>query len=145
MLPTDVDAVERAALHQRLMAPLALSSAGYVVAYAMSLFAVETVMGSGPVLSALGLWLVVRGLRAQNPAATLLGLGHGVLSLTLFLTVNALDWSPNDARQPFAVIGAIGGGLTVVLALLALAEPRQPAKLEALSTLRHTAPDARSG
>ncbi|MDP2345139.1 MAG: hypothetical protein Q8O67_29610 [Deltaproteobacteria bacterium] len=138
MTLADVDAADRAALHKRVLVPLAIASAGYFVAYAVSLFIVESVMGTGPVLSALGIWLAVAAVRAGNRAATLLGLGLGVLSLTLFITVNALGWSPSDARHPFAVVGAVVGGFTIVLALVALLEPRRPRDLQALAALRHT-------
>ena len=134
----DVDAADRAALHKRVLVPLALSAGGYLLAYALSLFVVETVMGTGPVLSGLGLWLALRATRAHNRAATLLGLGHGVLALTLFVTVNALGWSPTQAREPFAIIGTVVGILTVALALLAVVEPRSGRDIQALAALRHT-------
>jgi len=82
--------------------------------------------------------LAVRGIKTGNHAATLLGLGLGVLSLTLFITVNALGWSPAEARHPFAVVSAVVGCLTMVLTLLAVLEPRSPRDVPALAALRHS-------
>ncbi len=135
----DDDARDRAVLHKRMLWPLAVCTGAYIVAYCVQLLFIESVMGSGPALSGLGIWLVVRAARARRAAAVLLGAGLAVLSLTLFITVNALSWSPSDARHPFAIIGAALGVVVVVLAVLALREPRAPKAVELVEALRHTA------
>ncbi len=130
-------ALERAAAHRRMFPPLALCSLGYVLAYIVSLGAVESVMGSGPLLFGLGLWLLSRGRRAQSAAAGVLGAGLCVLTVSLVAVVNVLDWSPVDAREPFALIGAAAGIAVVVLAVFALREPRRPAPVELREALAH--------
>jgi hypothetical protein len=139
MTDDDDDDADLAALHKRVLVPLALSSGAYFLALAVSLFFIESVMGTGPVLSVLGLWLAIRSAQAANRAGTLLGLGHGVLALTLFVTVNALSWSPEEAKHPFAVVGAVVGVLTVLLAVIAALEPRRPRDVQALAALGHAA------
>jgi hypothetical protein len=134
----DDAARERSAHHRKMLPPLALCVLATVVGYIACLAAVETVMATGPILLGLGIWLAARGMRASRPPAVLLGAGLGVLSLTLFATVNLLSWSPADAAAPFAVIGAVVGVLVVALALLALREPR-PAAAPGLEALRHRA------
>lgn len=134
----DDEAAERARLHERLHLPLAFCVFGYVVAYAVLLMKVETVMGSGPILAALGIWLAVRGHQARHAPSQLLGAGLAVLLVTLFITVNALSWSPSDAEDPFAVIGAVLGVVVVGLALLSLRAPRRAAAVELRDALGHT-------
>lgn len=130
-------AAERNRLHRKMLKPLAVGVFAYVVAYAASLLEIETVMGSGPLLTALGVWLAVAAGRAQQPAGVLLGVGFIILAITLFVTVNVLSWSPGEAREPFAFIGAFTGMLVVGLALAALRAPRPTRAVEIREALSH--------
>jgi len=130
-------AAHRHEQHRRMLKPLAVGVFAYVVAYAISLLQIETVMGSGPVLAGLGIWLTIAASRAEQGAGVLLGAGFVVLALTLFVTVNVLSWSPGEAEEPFAIIGAVVGGLVVLLALLALRSPRSGQNVELREALSH--------
>jgi hypothetical protein len=121
----DVADHDRAAYDDMLW-PLALVTCGFVVAYAVALVEVVSVLVSGPLLCVVGVWLAWRATLARSWAGVFLGSGVVVLVASLFGAVNALGWSPADAEAPFAQIGAVTGSLFVGLALVALAGPRRP-------------------
>ena len=68
---------------------------------------VESVVGTGPLLFAVGLLTLVGGLLARNRVAVAVGAGHCGICLLFFGLVNLLNWSPNDAHFPFLVMGTV--------------------------------------
>lgn len=129
----DVADLDRAAYDDMLW-PLALVTCGFVVAYAVALVEVVSVLVSAPLLCVVGVWLAWKATIARCWPGVFLGSGVVVLVVALFVTVNALGWSPREAEAPFAQIGAATGTLFVGLALAALARPRRrtPAALSGL-------------
>ena len=78
---------------------------------------VESVIGTGPALFALGLLLIIGGAIVRSGVALGFGAAHVAICLLFFGLVNLLDWSPGDAEGPFE---AIGGAYTAT-ALIAAA------------------------
>lgn len=68
---------------------------------------VESVVGTGPVLFAVGLLTLLAGLYARNRVAVAVGAGHCGICLLFFGLVNLLEWRPDDAHFPFLVMGAV--------------------------------------
>lgn len=68
---------------------------------------VETVIGSGPLLLALGAVLLIGGLRLRRPAFWVLGSAHCAICILFVMIVNFLSWSPGEATWPFTIMGGI--------------------------------------
>ena len=126
--------------HRKLVRAVVVVGIGYCLAYGISLFVIESVMGSGPLLAAAGLWTARQAWLHpdRSPPGLLLGVGVVVLSLTLLLAVNLFSWSPNDAKAPFAAVGAVAGILILILSMLAVRPRRQTAPVLTLDALSHT-------
>jgi hypothetical protein len=68
---------------------------------------VESVIVTGPIISVLGLTLLLCGLIERRAGFTVLGAAHVGICLLFVMLVNLLNWMPRDAHKPFAVMGAI--------------------------------------
>ena len=68
---------------------------------------VETVLGTGPCLFALGMLILLLALYARSTPYAILGASHCALCLLFFVLVWRLDWSPGEARVPFSIMSGI--------------------------------------
>jgi hypothetical protein len=66
---------------------------------------VESVLFTGPALSATGLLTVIAGVFKRDRVASFVGTCHCAICLLFVGLVNALHWSPRDARTPFLLMG----------------------------------------
>ena len=87
-------------------------------AVVMAAIDIETIVGTGPLLSLIGLALGITGwARRRSMAILVFGLATGVFSLTIFLLIFILEWSPSEARGP---VPRILVGYQVVLVSIGL-------------------------
>lgn len=93
---------------------------GTSVAVILSIVDVETIVGSGPILSVIGLVVAFAGLVKGNRAAILFGLSATAMSLFLFALINRLRWGPSEASLPVSIILLVYEGFMVPLGLVAL-------------------------
>lgn len=78
------------------------------IGWALIIFVdVETVIASGPLLTALGLVMLFGGLRLRRPSYWVLGSAHCAICILFVVLVNVRHWSPADAATPFAVMGGM--------------------------------------
>jgi hypothetical protein len=85
-------------LLQLLTIMVSLGFAGYEV---------ETIVGSGPVLSIVGLFLAVASAKKQLWFSFWWGISAPVFCAAVFLTIFLQSWSPSDARIPVPIMGGM--------------------------------------
>jgi hypothetical protein len=85
---------------------------------------VETVIIAGPIIAALALSIVIRGIIERRRPFTVLGSAHLGICLLLVALVNLFNWSPSEATKPFAVMGVIHVVATGVASYRILAPSR---------------------
>jgi hypothetical protein len=78
-----------------------------VVAVAAIHYKTESVIGTGPVLFTLGLLTLLGGLFTRDRPVAGVGACHCGICLLFFGLVNLLEWSPDEARNPFLVMGTV--------------------------------------
>lgn len=88
----------------RVCHPLALLACA-VAWVLLAAIDVESVMFMGPLLLVLGVLLTIGGVTAHDRRAMTFGIAHASVCLLFFGLVNVLEWGPNDAELPFAVMG----------------------------------------
>lgn len=77
---------------------------------------VKSVVVTGPIIAVIGIASVPLGIRGKYAWALLVGVANCAICLLFWMLVLTLDWSPQDAHVPFAVMG-----LAYTLATLPLA------------------------
>jgi len=98
-----------AAARPSRMARVSVIAAWIVCAIAWMLIMVvdvHTAMVTGPIIAALGLMIVIRGIIERRAPCIVLGAGHVGICLLFVALVNLLRWSPADATNPFVAMGA---------------------------------------
>lgn len=65
---------------------------------------IESIVGTGPAFSALGLVVAERGRRHRLRGMFWTGLSTLILSLFVFGLINVAEWSPDQARIPVAIL-----------------------------------------
>ena len=82
---------------------------------------IESIIGTGPILSIVGIIVAVLSYRRSIRSGVLFGLSGLGLSVGVFLTIFLLHWSPDDARIPVPIMGGaylgIAGSYALVLLL----------------------------
>ena len=68
---------------------------------------VETVLFSGPALLAWGFVIIIAALKPPRYHAITLGASHIAVCFTFVILVNAFNWSPDDAKWPFALMSTL--------------------------------------
>ena len=77
-----------------------------LVALALILHEVESVLFTGPILFVIGAVVIVSGAFMRDRWVVLLGAGHCTVCVLFVALVNLRSWNPADARLPFIVMGA---------------------------------------
>jgi hypothetical protein len=77
-----------------------------LIAWGLIWVEVETVLGTGPALTILGILIMAAGWKV-DVRAVLIGAAHCGICVMFVLLVNLYVWSPADAHQPFVVMGVI--------------------------------------
>lgn len=96
---------------------------GAVVA---SVIDIESIVGSGPILSLTGLALAIGAWKTRRSRTGLLfGLSAGAMTVAVFLLIFLRRWSPDDAKYPVPLILIGYEYLIAPVALLAAHELRQ--------------------
>ena len=83
---------------------LLLCMATIGIGVVLSVVDVETIVGSGPVLSVLCLVALVVAIRKSYFWGGMFGVSGIVITLTCFALISMLRWSPKDAEIPIPVI-----------------------------------------
>ena len=91
-----------------------------VAAWGVIWIQVESVLFTGPLLLAIGAALAVFAGLARDVPAVILGAAHCAVCVLFFGLVNMLHWSPDDARVPFLVMGAVYSGVAGVASAMML-------------------------
>lgn len=96
-----------------------------IVGLGFARWKVDSIVGTGPILSILGIVLAILSYRKGLLSGVLLGLSAPAFSVMVFLIIFLQNWSPHDAQQPVPVI--IGIYLLAVLStgLLMLTQIRR--------------------
>lgn len=106
---------------------LLLGIAGSTIAATVE---IETIVGTGPIFSLVGLATALGILTSRSPANLLFGLSTPIFSLFIFFWIFSNRWSPQQATVPVSTIILVYEGLAVPLGLWALyvtVRPRHPA------------------
>lgn len=80
---------------------------GLVGTFLILFIHVETVVGTGPIESALGLGILIIAMIYRHLVGIVLGASMIGISVLMFLLVLTLHWSPSDAKLPFSFIASI--------------------------------------
>ncbi len=72
---------------------------------------VESIIGTGPILSIVGIIVAVLSYQRSMKGGVLFGLSGLGLCVGVFLTIFLLDWSPGDARIPVPIMGGVYLGI----------------------------------
>jgi hypothetical protein len=146
----DFDEYERASRLRFARGSISALGVVYILSFGLSLINIESVMGTGVLLSFVGVLAARGSFRCGASAGVVAGALAVVLSLSLFVAVNAYGWSPSEAEMPFAIIGGVAmaafGGLNTLTRqqLTALATPMRPTPIST-STLLPVPERSRSG
>ncbi|MEL6835831.1 MAG: hypothetical protein AAFP77_22720 [Bacteroidota bacterium] len=102
---------------------------GFVLATILSWWEVETIMGSGPVVSIIGIIHLLISRKSKERINMFLGALPLVLSVAWFIIINAFNLSPRDCQYIVPASGAIATLLVSILGFVALSvrwrEPKQ--------------------
>jgi hypothetical protein len=82
------------------------------------LLTVESVLWSGPYIALIGLASIILSIRIRHWLALAFGVAHVLIVLFCFALVIVLDWGPNDAHQPFTLLGLLFISFTVPAGIL---------------------------
>jgi len=77
-----------------------------IVGLGFAVWHVESIVGTGPVLSLLGLLVAIVSFRHGLMMAGCVGLSAVPFTAIVFLIIFLQNWSPGDARKPVPVMGA---------------------------------------
>lgn len=86
---------------------LAIAWPGCVAAVAFIAAHTESVVVSGPVLFTLGVLALLGGLFTRDRVAAVVGACHCGVCVLFFVLVNLFRWGPDDAHDPFLVMGTL--------------------------------------
>ncbi len=78
-----------------------LGICGSVIAAA---FEITTILTSGPLFSVVGVAVACAWRVSRSLASVVFGLSAALISLFIFLLINAMSWGPADAKVPVTVI-----------------------------------------
>jgi hypothetical protein len=95
------------------------------VGLGLSFVEIETIVGTGPVLAAVGFVVTRRGYRMGSWWTMSLGISGPVFSLFIFLLINVMEWGPGAAERPVAILGTAYLATTAILALMVRLEIRK--------------------
>lgn len=84
-----------------------------IVGLGVASWKVDSIVGTGPVLSILGILLAIFSYRKSVLTGLLPGLSGPAFSVVVFLIIFFRNWSPHDAQYPVPIM--ITGYLVVVL------------------------------
>lgn len=90
---------------------LILYTLGILIAAIAAMVDIESIMGSGPIMSLVGIWIAFLSYRRDHPIGLFYGLAVPTVSVFCFIVINGLDWGPSDAHVPvsaFLVLFAWG-------------------------------------
>ena len=96
---------------------------GLVGTYLILFIHVETVAGTGPIESALGLVILIFAIVYRHLVGIILGASMIGISVLLFLLVLTLQWSPSDAKLPFSFVTSIYMLFNLPMTVYLLARP----------------------
>jgi hypothetical protein len=93
-------------------------------------FSVESVIGTGPLIFALGLLMLLAAFAVGAVKYMILAASHCAICLLFFVLVWRLQWSPREATDPFILMGGIYTTISGLATLLIwqsskLAHPRR--------------------
>jgi hypothetical protein len=100
-----------------LLAGFLLGICGAVIAATVE---IESIVGSGPIFSGIGLWVAEHGRRRGLRGMFWLGMSTLMLTLLVFAVINLAEWGPADARRPVSVMLMIYQSLAVSAGLIML-------------------------
>jgi hypothetical protein len=79
---------------------------------------VESVLITGPIILGMGLVVLILSVRLGMATGIVLAISHVWIVVLFVALVNILSWGPNDAAEPFGIMGflhlVISGGLTIL-------------------------------
>ncbi|MEL7248991.1 MAG: hypothetical protein AAFO03_11250, partial [Bacteroidota bacterium] len=93
---------------------------GLIVATILSWWSVETIMGTGPVVSIIGIIHLLISRKSNERINMFLGAFPLVLSVAWFIIINAYNLSPGDCRFIVPASGAIATLLVSILGFATL-------------------------
>ncbi len=109
---------------------LLIQLAGLAIASPLAYLDGVSIIYSGPLLSAVGLWVAFLGRRAKNRYVVAAGSSTLLVSLLVLALIAGLAWSPDQARIPVTAIAAFYTllfGSFVVRFVLPSLRPSRPA------------------
>ncbi len=77
-----------------------------IIGLGFSVWHVESIVGTGPILALLGLLVAIVSFRHGLMMAGCVGLSAVPFTAAVFLIIFLQNWSPDDARKPVPVMGA---------------------------------------
>jgi membrane-bound ClpP family serine protease len=88
-----------------------------VIALALMAYQIESIVGTGAILSIIGIMLAIAGIRAHNFVAIVLGGTAPAFSMFIFGLIYTLEWSPEEAYYPVQAMSWCFAFLTIPVAL----------------------------
>lgn len=104
-----------------------LHGIGVVVATLIAVAEIESIVASGPILSATGLILAILAYRRKRTLTLYYALGAPTVSLFCFAIISGLHWGPGRAHFPIGVFLAMFGVINTLLGTAACHELKLPA------------------
>ena len=94
---------------------------------------IETILGSGVILSSFGLLCLATALRAKFTPGIIFGASGPLMTLVCFVLINANGWRPSDAQDPIGGLAVAYGVTFGILGFWTLfrSVPRHPQSSEA--------------
>lgn len=90
------------------------------IGWVLMVIHVETAVASGPVLCVLGLMIAMMGVRRRRAWAAGIGAGDCAICALFVGLVLHFNWSPDEARVPFLLMGGVYVAISGVCTMLAL-------------------------
>ena len=75
-----------------------------VIGAPLSVWQIETILGSGPCLFLLGIAMALFAYRERNYWTLALGVAGLSYALFILVVINAMSWGPSEAREPVSIM-----------------------------------------
>ncbi len=98
---------------------------GILIAAIAAMVEIESIVGSGPIMSLVGIWIAFLSYRRDRPIGLFYGLAVPTVSVFCFIVINGMDWGPSDAHVPVSAFLVLFAWACIPSCSLAVREVRR--------------------
>ena len=98
---------------------------GILIAAIAAMVEIESIVGSGPIMSLVGIWIAFLSYRRDRPIGLFYGLAVPTVSVFCFIVINLMEWGPSDAHVPVSAFLVLFAWACIPACSLAIWEVRR--------------------